>query len=201
LSKAEIGSPIEHQELIDVSKYLVSHGRCDGRIAKEWRLDTLLRGACVYRPPPPPKPEPTSEYKALMQRLRKLEEQREYERMINPAPKLETFSQRFPKATHSFGPSYNTADELDEVTYSDVNRQMILIINVLISIVCTSVAVWMAARRWNVVPRMLLAFVSSAVVAVAEVAIYMGYIKRIGDAKTKERKAIEKKEIVDTWVI
>ena len=121
--------------------------------------------------------------------------------MLNPVSKPETFSQRFPNAAHSFGPSYNTADEVDEVTYSDVNRQMILIINVLISIICTSVAVWMAARRWNVVPRMLLDFVGSTVVAVAEVAIYMGYIKRIGDAKTKERKAIEKKEIVDTWII
>ncbi|KAF7185625.1 ATP-dependent DNA helicase chl1 [Pseudocercospora fuligena] len=201
LSKAEIGSPIEHQELIDLSKYLVAHDRGSDQDAKKWRLDTLLKGASVYRPPPPPKPEPTSEYKALMQRLRKQEEQREYERMINPPPKLETFSQRFPNAAQSFGPSYNTADEVDEVTYSDVNRQMILIINVLISIICTSVAVWMAARRWNVVPRMLLAFVGSTVVAVAEVAIYMGYIKRIGDAKTKERKAIEKKEILDTWII
>lgn len=144
----------------------------------------------------------SSEYKRLMQRLRVEEEQRQYERMINPPAQPETFGQRFPVATSSFGAiGSSTADEVDEVTYADVNRQMVLIINVLVSIICTSVAVWMAARRWNVPQRMGLAFFSSTLVAVAEVAIYMGYIRRIQESKATERKQIEKKEILDTWVI
>lgn len=142
----------------------------------------------------------TSEYKALMQRLREQEEQRQYERMINP-PAPETFGERFPNATTSLGHTASSADEVDEVTFADVNRQMVLIINVLVSIICTSVAVWMAARRWSVPQRLALAFSSSTLVAVAEVAIYMGYIRRIQESKTKERKSVEKKEIVDTWVI
>lgn len=144
----------------------------------------------------------SSEYKRLMQRLRVEEEQRQYERMINPPAQPETFGQRFPMATSSFGAiGSSTTDEVDEVTYADVNRQMVLIINVLVSIICTSVAVWMAARRWNVPQRMGLAFFSSTLVAVAEVAIYMGYIRRIQESKATERKQIEKKEILDTWVI
>lgn len=135
-----------------------------------------------------------------MQRLRQQEEQRQYERMIK-APAPETFGERFPNATTSFGHSSSSADEIDEVTYADVNRQIVLIINVLVSIICTSVAVWMAARRWSVPQRLALAFSSSTLVAVAEVAIYMGYIRRIQESKTKERKLVEKKEIVDTWVI
>ena len=147
----------------------------------------------------------TPEYKALMQRLREEEERRHYERMINPPSKPETFSQRFPNAGKTFGSGidlgHNTADQVDEVTYADVNRQMILIINVLISIICTSVAVWMAARRWSVPERLGLSFTGSTVVAVAEVAIYMGYLRRIKDAKVKEKKSTERKEIVETWVL
>lgn len=59
----------------------------------------------------------------------------------------------------------------------------------------------MAARRWSVPQRLGLAFSSSTLVAVAEVVIYMGYLRRIEESKTKERKLVEKKEIVDTWVI
>ena len=140
-----------------------------------------------------------------MQKLREQEEQRQYERMINPPSQPETFGQRFPNAPKAFAAGldvgYNAQDEVDEVTYAEVNRQMVLIINVLISIICTSVAVWMAARRWSVPQRLGLSFSSSTVVAVAEVAIYMGYIRRIKDAKTKEKKSTERKEIVDTWVI
>lgn len=141
-----------------------------------------------------------------MQKLREQEEQRQYERMLNPQPAVETFSSRFPNAARpplgsGINLGYGTANEVDDVTFADVNRQMILIINVLISIVCTSVAVWMAARRWSVPERLGLSFSSSTVVAVAEVAIYMGYIRRIKEAKTKERKTVEKKEILDTWII
>ncbi|EMC96046.1 hypothetical protein BAUCODRAFT_514440 [Baudoinia panamericana UAMH 10762] len=210
LSDTEIGSPIEHYELILISKYLLNKYRnsdAEGGDTRRWRLDALLKGALVYEPPPPPKPEPSPEYKALMQRLRQQEEQRQYERMLNAQPPLETFSQRFPAAVTApaFNPAYSygsagTSEE-DEVTYADVNRQMILIINVLVSIVTCSIFVWIAARRWSVPQRLGLSMSSSGIVAVAEVAIYLGYIKRVKDAKQRELKRAEKKEIVETWII
>ncbi|EME42214.1 hypothetical protein DOTSEDRAFT_25849 [Dothistroma septosporum NZE10] len=202
---AEVGGPIQHQKLVEISIFLAQRHHESADAAKPWRLDTLLKGASIYQPPPAPKAEHTPQYKALMQRLREQEEQRQYERMVSSPPAAETFSQRFPNAGASFGPGiaigHNAADDIDDVTYAEVNRQMILIINVLISIVCTSIAVWMAARRWSVPERLGLSFSSSTVVAVAEVAIYMGYIRRIKDAKTKERSLPEKKVITDTWII
>jgi hypothetical protein len=60
LAKLEVDSPIEHQHLIDISRYLVKHRAELSEVAKEWRLETLLRGAAVYQPPPPAKPEPVS---------------------------------------------------------------------------------------------------------------------------------------------
>ena len=140
-----------------------------------------------------------------MKRLRAEEELRQYERMINPSPPLETFSQRFPNSANAFDPytsigNVPAADEVDEVTYADINRQMALIANVLISIIACSVTIWIAARRWDVPQRLGLSMSGSGLVAVAEVAIYMGYIRRIKEAKDKEVKKVETKEIVDTWV-
>ena len=60
LSGVELGSPIDHNDLIDISTFLVSHSRKvnDDSVAKEWRLETLLKGASMYQPAPTPKPEP-----------------------------------------------------------------------------------------------------------------------------------------------
>ena len=60
LSRIELGSPVEHHDLIDISAFLVQQCRKESEddLAKDWRLDSLLKGALVYRPPPPSKPEP-----------------------------------------------------------------------------------------------------------------------------------------------
>jgi len=147
-----------------------------------------------------------------MARLRVEDEARQYERMLNPLPRLETFDQRFPNAPKpaSFAASQDmlarqnaeiAVKEEDEVTYAEINRQLALIANVLISIVACSFAIWMAARHWNTPARLALAMTGSIVVAVAEVAIYAGYIRRVGEAKQEEKRRVETKEVTDTWVI
>lgn len=60
LSSLEIGSPIEHGCLVEISSHLVRRSRQNGDDLKRWRLDSLLKGASVYQPPPPSKPEPVS---------------------------------------------------------------------------------------------------------------------------------------------
>jgi hypothetical protein len=140
-----------------------------------------------------------------MQRLRKQEEQREYERMINPPPEKETFGQRFPHST--FNPNtYHGQTGVDDageedVTYQDVDRQVALIINVLVSIIACAVALWIVARHWAVPQRLALAMGGSLTVAAAEVAIYFGYIRRVEEAKGKEVKLVEQKEVSEMWVI
>ena len=136
-----------------------------------------------------------------MKRLRKEEEERQYELMLNPPPPTETFNQRFPNTAYSYPSIGAPVDEADEVTYADINRQMALIINVLVSIICCSVAIWIAARRWEVPQRLGLSMSGSGLVAAAEIAIYFGYLRRIEDAKGKERRKVERKEVVETWVL
>lgn len=108
-----VGKPISHGQILKTIKALKANGHVG------FRLETMLRGSSLYVPPPPPKPEPvrpiqptrrvfgdslmrdqTDEYKALMARLRREEEERSYERMLRKAPERETFAQRFPMRMH-----------------------------------------------------------------------------------------------------
>ena len=139
-----------------------------------------------------------------MSRLRKEEEARQYERMINPPPEVETFSQRFPHSpsTQLFAGGIQTPSvEDEEMTYADINRQMTLIINILISIIACSAAIWMVASHWSTPKRLGLSMGGSGMVGIAEVVVYAGYIRRLKEAKEKSKKMVEVKEIVKTWVI
>ncbi len=141
-----------------------------------------------------------------MAHLRREEEARSYERMTNPPPPMETFAQRFPysSAAHAFSNQQSMRSketEEDGVTYADVNRQMALILNVLLSIVACSAAIWIAARWWSTPARLALSMSGSLLVGIAEVVVYSGYIRRIGEAKKEAGRLTEVKEVVNTWVV
>ena len=139
-----------------------------------------------------------------MARLRREEEARAYERMIHSPTPAEAFAQRYPTSSNAklFSPATQADfDEDDEVTYSDINRQMALIINILISIVACSVAIWLAARHWSTPKRLGLSMGGSGMIGVAEAVVYAGYLRRLKEAREKGKKEIEIKEIIKTWVI
>jgi hypothetical protein len=137
-----------------------------------------------------------------MARLRREEEARSYERMTNPPPPMETFAQRFPmsSAAHAF-PSYQEQESEDEFTYTDINRQMALIFNVLISMVACAGAIWVAARWWSMPARLALSMSGSLLVGIAEVVVYGGYIRRVSEAKMKEKGVQEVRDVLRTWVV
>ncbi|KAF4554662.1 Hypothetical protein D9617_4g004170 [Elsinoe fawcettii] len=203
LTQAGVAGAISHGQLIEISNCLTEKyaGLEKDRVPCE--LESLLKGARIFVPPPKPRPEKSPEYLALMARLREDEERRAYERMINPPPPVETSGQRFP-GTKAYGSDIlkdPIAQEVDDVTFADVNRQITLIINVLITIIACSVGIWITAWHWSTPARLGLSLGGSSVVAIAEVAIYFGYIKRVSDAKTKETRRSESKEVIETWVI
>jgi hypothetical protein len=121
--------------------------------------------------------------------------------MTNPAPPTETFSQRFPSAHAFSSEQYQEPSTEEEMTYADVNRQMALIFNVLLSIVACAGALWMVARWWSTPARLALSFSGGILVGVAEIVVYSGYIRRLAEAKGEEKKVKEVKEILKTWVI
>lgn len=219
LADPEPGNPVSHSQLIDLSKLAKQlpaelHNettpprsedateKLAESIATPTTLNALLTNTAVYVPPPPPKKQQTPEYHALMARLRAEEEARSYERMLNPPPARESFAQRFPGSRSRIPEHFSIGvDEVDDVSYEEVHRQIILIINVLISIVCVAVFVWVAARHWSVGKRLGLAMGSSLAVAIAEVVVYSGYVRKVHEAKRVEKKKPEIKEIVASWVL
>ncbi|KAH7410405.1 endoplasmic reticulum-based factor for assembly of V-ATPase-domain-containing protein [Phaeosphaeria sp. MPI-PUGE-AT-0046c] len=208
LADAQPGNPVSHAQLIDLSQLLKQHSsdlhhHNDGEDEIPTTLASLLQNATIYRPPPPPPPAKSAQYTALMARLRAQEEARSYERMLHPPPTRETFSQRFPSAPAAFslGATAAPLSEDDELTYEEVHRQIILIINILISIVCVAVFIWVAARHWTVGKRLGLSMAGSFGIAIAEVAVYGGYVRKVKEAKRTERRKPEIKEIVKSWVI
>lgn len=146
-----------------------------------------------------------------MARLRRDEEERKYQRMVSTsnyqATAMPSFSQQFSTSSlaHSFAEVHrpsNKADEGDDdVTYNDVHRQVMLLINFLVTILGCAATLWILARWWNTPARLFLTMGGTLVVGIAEVGVYQAYIWHLSDAKRKEGKLKEVKEVVDTWVV
>lgn len=150
----------------------------------------------------------SDEYKALMARLRREQEQQEYERMTNPLSPIETFSQRYPHSTNmaqAFAavnrPSHEADMGDDDVTYNDVHRQLMLLLNFVASILGVAATLWIIARWWSTPARLFLTMGGSILVGVAEVAVYSGYVWHLGQAKKQDKTLKEVKQVVQTWTV
>lgn len=141
-----------------------------------------------------------------MARLRHEEEERSYERMLKKAPPRESFARRDPTApmAHSFAevnrPS-RASDIGDEIEHGDIQKQITLVINFLVSVFGCAAALWMAARWWSVPARLFLSLGGSIMVAIAEVAVYSAYTWRMEEGEKVEKKKKEVKKIVQTWIV
>ena len=143
-----------------------------------------------------------------MARLRLEEEARAYSRLLHSQSTPDHGAQDLAASPHAHAqahaqmPSQERSEIYDEeLTYADVSRQMALIINVLLSIVACSVAIWLVASAWSPARRLGLSMGGSGLVAVAEVAVYAGYLRRLKEAKARGKKKVETREIINTWVI
>ncbi|RKF59245.1 putative vacuolar h+-atpase assembly protein [Erysiphe neolycopersici] len=199
LTEPKVGDPISHKQVIELSKLLKSHNY------ESYRLENMVRGSRLYVPPHPPVAEKTPEFKSLMTRLRQEEEMRSYQQITGPKFPSETISQRFPVASAACAFSSNyplPSNELDDgVMYEDIRRQITLIFNVFISIIACGSAIWVVGKWWSTPMRLALSMSGSILVGLAEVFIFWGYIRRVGEAKAKEQGIKEVKEVLKTWVI
>lgn len=203
LDEPAVGKPISHGQIVHLWKRLKAHDAGRGNFS----LEGLLRGAKVYTPPPAPKPEPSAEYKALMARLRRDEEERKYKRMVSSPSSIDTrpsFGQQFPLA-QQFAQVHQPSNKADmgddDVTFNDIHRQVVLVINFLVSIFGSAAALWILARWWATPARLFLTMGGSLLVAIAEVAVYSAYVWHLGEAQKQDGKLKEVKEIVQTWVV
>lgn len=143
-----------------------------------------------------------------MAKLRRDEEERAYERMINPVQPMETFSQMFPSSAgmarqfaEANRPTRKEDVGDDDVTYDEVHRQLMLIFNFMVTILGVAATLWILARWWSTPARIFLTMGGSIIAGIAEVALYSGYVWHLGEAKKKDKKFKEVKEVVQTWVV
>ncbi|EPE05098.1 vacuolar h+-atpase assembly protein [Ophiostoma piceae UAMH 11346] len=211
-----VGGPISHSQVIELWKSLKEKQQ-QGEASTQSKgsensirndttssLEALLIGAKVYVPPPPPKKEPSPEYKALMARLRRDEEARAYERMVNPDPYTNMATARLTSSFAQVNRPVSAADiGDDEVTFNDVNRQVMLIFNFLVTMLGVAYALWVLARWWPTPARLFLAMGGSIAVGIAEYGLYAGYVWHLSEAAKKEKTAAPKevREVVKTWVV
>ncbi len=150
----------------------------------------------------------SDEYKALMARLRREQEEQDYERMTSRQPQMEALSRHHAAGVsmaHAFAsvnrPSREADVDEDGVTYGDVHRQLMLILNFAASIIGVAATLWIVSRWWSTPARLFLTMGGSIVVGIAEVAVYSGYIWHLGQAKKNDQAMKEVKEIVQTWTV
>lgn len=220
LDNRSMGSPIAHNQLIRLSQALSSSSATAA--GSKYTLEKLLQGANFYHPPPPlssSKPTQTPEYHALMARLRFEAESRAYDQLTHQPsvpthlePYLGSFESFYPNAATAAAPAAGNAfrataayaaqsDQDDEMTFADINKQIAVIFNVLVSIFACGAAIWIMARWWSVGARLAVSLGGAGLVGVAEVVVYWGYIRKVDEAKRKEKAKKEVKEIIGTWTV
>lgn len=138
--------------------------------------------------------------------LRRKEEAQRYQHMLQTNPEKYAATEQGPGLSGKFlGSNIKMdsyyLDEEDEMTFADLSRQVALIVNVLVSVIASAIAIWVVSRWWDTPIRLILSITGSMLVAVAEVVAYGGYLRRISEAKSKEQKLIEKKEVLDAWIL
>lgn len=155
--------PIEHKTIIALS-----------RCATQFTLNALLHGTHVYVTPPPSKPEPSAQYVALMDRLRREQEQREYASLVSKRA---------------------VEEELVTGGHDDISPSLVL--NILLSVVMCAAAMLYLTRWWhNDGVRVLVSLGTGFVVGIAEVTVYAAYLRNVRVSREKESAKREKKQFI-----
>ncbi|KAH8166825.1 hypothetical protein CIB48_g1378 [Xylaria polymorpha] len=167
-----VGKPISHGQILKTIKALKANGHVG------FRLETMLRGSSLYVPPPPPKPEPV--------------------RPIQPTRRV--FGDSLMR-DQTDEPSRKSDEEVDDIEFGDLQKQITLIINFLVSVFGCGAALWKLAQWWPVSTRLFLSLGGAIVVAITEVAVYSAYTWRMSQGEKQQAAMKEVREVVKTWVV
>ncbi|RCK63622.1 Vacuolar ATPase assembly integral membrane protein VPH2 [Candida viswanathii] len=153
----------------------------------------LIQQSKLHTPPFETYKQPkTKEFLKSMEKLRLEAKELEYRRLINPTPQFSTL----------YDEKLNEHDPTPQQAAKEVKNQLTTIVNIIISVVSVAYAIWYwTETSWGlpVSYRVLLSVFFGLLVLVAEVVVYMGYINKIEEARTRERKKKEVKKVVRTY--
>jgi len=115
-----------------------------------------------------------------MARLRRAEEERQYQALLPSDTRLE------PESIHE--------------VVSKASSQLSAILNILFSIIFTALAVWYTTSGFsNLGVRVILSLMTALVVALAEVVLYARYLERVLTASDEAKAVVEEKSVIKTW--
>lgn len=98
-------------------------------------------------------------------------------------------------------PSRKSDEEVDDIEFGDLQKQITLIINFLVSVFGCGAALWKLAQWWPVSTRLFLSLGGAIVVAITEVAVYSAYTWRMSQGEKQQAAMKEVREVVKTWVV
>lgn len=161
--------PIRYTKLIEVYK------KSDVASMRE-----MLRLTSFTVPNKNEKPKPKSpEFVALMEKLRREQQEREYQQLVKS------------EETESFA-----------LAVRETRSHITTIFNIMLSVGSVVYAIWYwTATLWRIgsAYRVLLCLFFGLLILVAETVLYLGYLNKVDDARTRERKKMEKRNVVRTW--
>ncbi|CCK68296.1 Vph2p KNAG_0A06370 [Huiozyma naganishii CBS 8797] len=143
-----------------------------------------------------PKPAPGSsyspEFKQHLDALRSKLDEQEYQKMVGNDHR---------DSNGALG--YNETDEwISPAQMSkQIREQVTTVFNVLVSVASVVFAIWYwskSSKRFPTHIRILLCLFFGLLVLIAEVVVYNGYLKKIDEAKGKERTKREERKVVKT---
>ncbi|KAG7881581.1 hypothetical protein KL905_000935 [Ogataea polymorpha] len=141
----------------------------------------LIKDLSPYFDVPPQTPK-SPDFLRQMEELKARQEELEYQKLVGSLPG-----------------QIGRPSALQEA--KEVKHQVTTIVNVLISVVSVAYAVWYwtgSVNLFNDATRVLLALFAAILVLVAEVVVFGGYLRRVDEAKQRERRKKEVRKVVNS---
>lgn len=173
-------TPFENAQLLGDAwidhKYLIELSR-----SAAIPLMQLVRGTSVYFEPKPVV-EKSQEYLDLMSELRLRQQEKEYQELIGRNEE-------------------QTVIKPGTIEAKALKEEVTTIFNITISVVAVAWAIWKWTPYWSVQSRTLACLFGSILILVAEVVVYLGYRRRVNDARNTAKVLKEKRKIIQTLPI
>lgn len=147
-----------------------------------------------FKPKAVPRSQYTAEFKKDLERLGLQQQENEYQDLIK----------RSQLGDRSLGSSGKNEGPTPSQMAKEIREQMTTVFNVLVSVVSVVFAVWYWSGSSTRLPlhyRVILCLFFGVLILVAEVVVYNSYLRKISDAKMKERAKKEKKKVVKQIII
>ncbi|GMF57520.1 unnamed protein product [[Candida] boidinii] len=166
----------------------------------------LVSSCKIYTEPEAAPKEKTPEYNQLMERLRLKQQELEYQELIRgdsgDMSSGAAVGHRQSLRHADDEPHQSAAQQMKEV-----RNQLTTILNVFVSVASVGYAVWywsgssMGSYHLNDGYRVLLALAFALLVLVAEVVVFSGYLRRVDEAREKERGKREVRTVLASVVL